>query len=108
MAHTPSFTLLIIEPHASKLEWLRNRLSMASSRTDPVDVFEAAEVREALATVADVAVDVILLDLSTPRDCAAVRELCQAAPNVPIVITTDAAHESLAFEAVRAGAQDYV
>ena len=110
MARPPSFTLLIIGSDVAGLEQLRGRLSAARSLTESVDILDAHDIREALAIIADTIVDVVLLDGPGGDDeaNAAIRQLRRVAPHVPIVIATDAPHESLAFQAVQAGAQDYV
>jgi phosphoserine phosphatase RsbU/P len=110
MARPASFTLLIIDSLAAEVERLRHQLSGFGSPAEPVTILEASDTHEALEMVADVAVDVMLLGLSARDDDYhdAIRRLCHAAPQVPIVIATDAAHESMAFQAVQAGAQDYV
>ena len=106
-----SFTLLIIDSCAAELERLRDRLAAGSGgATESVAILEACDAGEALAITAGHAVDATLLDLATcgPDPRTVVRRLRDAAPHVPIVIATDTEHEPLAFEAMQAGAQDYV
>jgi signal transduction histidine kinase/DNA-binding NarL/FixJ family response regulator len=107
MARSTSFTLLVIESSADELARLRHRLDQDSA-ADSATTLDATGIAEALDVLAKAPVDVMLLDLAPNVEENAVRRLRQAAPDVPIVIATDAAHESLAFESVQAGAQDYV
>jgi len=103
-----SFTLLIISRHA-ELDRLEHRLRGAGSPKEPVAVLRAVRARDAVEIISNAAVDAILLSPSAlGADFSAIRTLRRAAPHVPIVVATDAAHESLAFQAVQAGAQDYV
>ena len=105
-------TILIIGSRDLEREHLRHRLSEYGSSTASVDFLEESDVEGARSILGEVAVDVILIDLVGHRtnnsSDAAIRALRRAAPHVPIVITTDAANESIAFQAVQAGAQDYV
>ena len=108
MARSTSFVLLVVDSSPDKLARLRNRLDQERASADSVTTFDAMNIAEALEVMAETPVDVVLLDLTPLAGDNAVKRLRQAAPHVPIVIATDAAHESLAFEAVQAGAQDYV
>src|SRR5262245_5605229 len=55
-------------------------------------------------------IDVVVSGLALPdsRDLTTLTSLRSAAPDVPVVVLTDAADESLALLAVRTGAQDYL
>lgn len=110
MSPPASLTMLIIGSRVSARERLRCRLSEPGFSTASVDFLEEGDLARALSIAGDVAVDVILLDLGESDECNhdTVRALRRAAPHVPIVVTTDAAHEPMAFQAVQAGAQDYV
>jgi hypothetical protein len=54
--------------------------------------------------------DVILLDISLPdhEGLPTFRQLHAKVPSVPIIVLTDGRHETLALQAVRDGAQDYL
>ncbi len=77
---------------------------------------EAPEVRtaesltDALAVAETAPLDVILLDtsLSDGQGADAVRRMRAAVPHVPIVILGGTEEESIAAEAMQAGAQDYL
>lgn len=104
------FRVLIIATQPTELEWLRGRLRDAGAPSESVEIFESRDVREAFGALSGVEVDVVLVQLSARSEAAleTVRELRRKAPDVPIVIVTDLAHEPVAFHAVQAGAQDYV
>ena len=74
--------------------------------------FEIVTVRtfdEALTRLATAPFDVFLLDLAVPgcRGIPSLRRLILAATSAPVVIVSSAYDEAQAFEAVRAGAEDY-
>jgi len=70
----------------------------------------AQRVDEALDLLAAEPFDVVLLDLSLPdaRGLETVHRICEAAPQVPIVVLTGLDDENLAVRAVQVGAQDYL
>ena len=108
MLRPTSFTLLIIEAPGGR-DGLRQRLGEVRSQAEAVAILDASDIREGIGILSEMPVDVVLLELvGAPDELSTIRGLRKAALRVPIVISTDAAHESLAFEAVQAGAQDYV
>lgn len=74
------------------------------------ELHTAARLSDALAIAQSTALDVILLDMSLPdaQGVDAVRRMRAAVPHVPIVILSGMEDESVATEAVQAGAQDYL
>ncbi|HET9096343.1 MAG TPA: hybrid sensor histidine kinase/response regulator [Candidatus Baltobacteraceae bacterium] len=74
------------------------------------EVHTATRLSDALAIAQTVALDVILLDMSLPdaQGVDAVRRMRASVPHVPIVILSGMEDESIATEAVQAGAQDYL
>lgn len=74
------------------------------------EVHTATRLSDALAIAQTTALDVILLDMSLPdaQGLDAVRRMRAAVPLVPIVILSGMEDESVATEAVQAGAQDYL
>jgi two-component system, cell cycle response regulator len=70
----------------------------------------AARLSEAMDRLADRGIDVVLLDLSLP-DAGGIDTFTKAHeefPDVPMVVLTGLDDESLAMEAVKQGAQDYL
>ncbi len=74
------------------------------------EVHTAARLSDALAIAQTAGLDVILLDMSLPdvQGVDAVRRMRTAAPHVPIVVLSGLEDESVATQAVQAGAQDYL
>ncbi|HEY9180332.1 MAG TPA: response regulator, partial [Candidatus Baltobacteraceae bacterium] len=74
------------------------------------EVHSASRLSDAVAIAQKTPLDVILLDMSLPdaQGVDAVRRMRAAVPHVPIVILSGLEDESLATEAVQAGAQDYL
>lgn len=74
------------------------------------EVHTATRLFDALAIAQSADLDVILLDMSLPdaQGVEAVHRMRAAAPHVPIVILSGLEDESIATEAVQAGAQDYL
>lgn len=74
------------------------------------DISLIGRVDEALRCLESASFDVVLLDLSLPdaQGLDAVRRLCDAVPDSPIVVLTGLDDESLAIRAVQAGAEDYL
>ncbi len=70
----------------------------------------ASSVFEASVAVNDRRPDIVLLDLALPdaSGLVTVAKLRDAAPHVPIVVITGTDDETVALEAVRGGAQDYL
>lgn len=74
------------------------------------EVHTATRLSDALAIAQTTPLDVILLDMSLPdaQGLDAVRRMRTAIPHVPIVILSGLEDESVATEAMQAGAQDYL
>lgn len=89
------------------------RLLQIALETDQRSRYEADSVRsvgDALRLLAAYRYDILLLDLTLPDSTGldSFRRLHDAAPDVPVVILTQNEDDSLAAEAVAAGAQDYL
>lgn len=74
------------------------------------EVHTATRLSDALAIAESTPLDAILLDMSLPdaHGVEAVRRMRTAVPHVPIVILSGLEDESVATQAVQAGAQDYL
>jgi signal transduction histidine kinase/CheY-like chemotaxis protein len=110
MMYHPPLVVLVVDSDPDGLERSRRTLGGDRSSHASTRVLEATTLPDALATIDREPVDVVLLDprMGDPTGLSAVRQLRQAAADLPIVIAVNAANEALAFQAVQAGAQDYV
>lgn len=102
------FRLLLVEDDPDDARILQEWLDLeAPGEWEPEWVRTIAEAREA---VEGRSPDVVLLDLSLPdsQGLETLTALLACAPGVPIVILTGNRDDSLALEAVRRGAQDFV
>jgi diguanylate cyclase (GGDEF)-like protein/PAS domain S-box-containing protein len=101
-------TVLVVEDNPGDA-----RLVLFYLREDyqnPFHVLQADRLSQALAILADNAVDVILLDLSLPDSFGldTLARLRAAVPLIPVVVLTGTKDEGLALDALRQGAQDYM
>ncbi|MGZ8474934.1 MAG: putative bifunctional diguanylate cyclase/phosphodiesterase [Candidatus Limnocylindria bacterium] len=100
-------SLLVIEDNPGDARLLHEMLNQhPADRT----LTHVGTMLEAEAHLAAHAVDVILLDLGLPdaQGLDAVRRARLAAPRVPLVVLTGMDDESLAAQALKEGAQDYL
>ena len=107
-AHGGTVRILLVEDNPGDARLLRYTLQEAESLR--FDLVHASRLSEALEQVAGAAFDVVLLDLSLPdgHGMETVTRMLGAAPSVPIIVLTGLADETVAVQAVQAGAQDYL
>jgi two-component sensor histidine kinase len=76
----------------------------------PMEWTQAARLDEALQRLRERPFDLVLLDLSLPdaHGFDTFARVCEAAPDVPVVVLTGLDDEDLALRTVHAGAQDYL
>ncbi len=105
--------ILLIEDNPGDARLVREMLAEANAAQASPDTFELKHVTHlahAEALLAHTTFAAILLDLSLP-DCAGLetlRQVCRAAPDMPVIVTSGQGDEALAVDAVQAGAQDYL
>lgn len=99
-------SVLLVEDDASYAELVREYLDEVSS----CRVTHAPRLEDALAHLLESSYEVIVSDLTLPdaRGLEAVLRLQTAATETPLVVMSGCESETLAVEAVRAGAQDYL
>jgi sigma-B regulation protein RsbU (phosphoserine phosphatase) len=100
--------ILLVEDNPGDARLLRETLRDAESLR--FELVHAARMAEALERLGEEAPDVVLLDLSLPdaHGLETVATMLQAAPAVPIIVLTGLSDETVAVQAVQAGAQDYL
>jgi DNA-binding NarL/FixJ family response regulator len=100
--------ILLIEDNPADARLLRKML--AEARRFPFDLQQADRLSAGLERLAGDDIDIVLLDLSLP-DSEGLDTFTQTlaqAPHTPIVVLSGLDDAKIAFEAVRAGAQDYL
>jgi two-component system, NarL family, response regulator LiaR len=99
--------VLIADDHAVVRQGLRTFLDL---QDDMEVVGEAGDGEEALALAADLAPDVVLIDLVMPRvdGIEAIRRLREHAPSARAIVLSSFVDDDKLFPAVRAGAAGYL
>jgi len=104
----PLIQILLIEDNRAEARLLQERLKQASSME--VEVTHVSRLSEALKELEEQGFKVVLLDLSLPdaQGLESLSPLIKKAPDVPIIVLTNNTDSTLAVDAVRQGAQDYL
>ncbi len=99
--------VLIVEDSATDAQIAGKYLCIGANGSE---VHTATRLADALAIARKKTLDVILLDMTLPDadGVDAVRRMREALPEVPIVVLSGIEDESVATQAVKAGAQDYL
>jgi Flp pilus assembly CpaE family ATPase len=102
-----SFAILMIEDHAGDAERIREMLGQESA---PFALEHAGSLTEGLDRLARGGIDLVLLDLCLTDSVGleTFRTLRALSPAVPVVVLSGLENESVALQAVQAGAQDYL
>lgn len=105
---TNPIRVLLVEDNATDALLVRDELAHAPGVVCIVTHIQ--RLAEATARVAEQTFDIVLLDLTLPDSdgLATYSELQAAAPGLPIVVLSHRADESIAVQAVRTGAEDYL
>jgi signal transduction histidine kinase len=104
----PPVRILLVEDSPGDARLIRETLREAESLR--FELTHAERLGDALSAVGAGETDVVLLDLSLPdaHGLDTVGRMLQAAPSLPILVLTGLADETVAVQAVQAGAQDYL
>jgi PAS domain S-box-containing protein len=100
--------ILLVEDNPADARLVRELLRGSDPR--PVEIHHVDRLAEAVARLRGEPTDLVLLDLSLPDSVGlgTLAAVLQVAPGAPVVVLTGLRDESLAEEAVRAGAQEYL
>ncbi|NTU78101.1 MAG: PAS domain S-box protein [Chloroflexales bacterium] len=100
--------LLVVDQHSADVGHLQSTLQVDPLL--PMVIAHAGTLAQGRELLARVACDVVLLDPGLPdsQGLASIEHLRQAAPQLPIVVWSEASAEEEAIAALRAGAQDYL
>jgi PAS domain S-box-containing protein len=104
----PSTRVLLVEHDPRYARVLR--LDLAAYTTSRIELIHCTALAEALQRLQTPGIDALLLDLELPGESGleAFARLQAGAPAMPVIVLTDFDNETLALQAVRAGAQDYL
>jgi diguanylate cyclase (GGDEF)-like protein len=100
--------ILLVEDDSDQAAFTEAMLQTAWATSVRVD--HTTSVRGAIDRLSDRSYDVALLDLGLPdaQELEALNSLVGAAPDLPLVILSGTENETLALQAVKSGAQDYL
>jgi diguanylate cyclase (GGDEF)-like protein len=100
--------VMLVEDNAADVSLVRALLDEVESAD--LELVEAGLVSEAEHLLQSEPFDAVLLDLTLPDSCGleSLSRVQRIAPHVPVVVLSGLTDESLALEAVRNGAQDYL
>ncbi len=100
--------LLLIEQDSGFARYVGEMLGQA--RDFSAEVVAAQSLEKGLAEISKNQVDVLVMDLAVPDGAGLgnVSLVRAQAPELPIILTGESADETIALEAVRAGANDYI
>ena len=103
-----SLRILLVEDDSDQAAFTMAMLQAAWAAGVRLD--HTTSVRGAIDRLSDRSYDVALLDLGLPdaQELEALSSLVGAAPHLPLVILTGTENDSLALQAVKNGAQDYL
>jgi signal transduction histidine kinase len=102
--------VLLVEDNQGDAGLVRFALRAESTGEYSFSAAHVLRLDDALESLKEKPFDLVLLDLSLPdaQGLETLARIRQAAPDLPIVIITGVNDESVAVEAVRGGAQDYL
>src|ERR1700676_4899667 len=100
--------VLLVEDNAGDVRLLREMFSKEKAGT--FELTHLLRMSEAVVHLARGGVDIILLDMGLPdgHGLDTVRRAHTAAPGIPLIVLTSLDDETLAAEAMKEGAQDYL
>jgi diguanylate cyclase (GGDEF)-like protein len=103
-----SLRILLVEDDSDQAAFTQTMLQAVWATCVRLD--HTTSVRGAIDRLSDYSYDVALLDLGLPdaQELEALNSLVGAAPDLPLVILTGTENETLALQAVKSGAQDYL
>ncbi|MBI5686542.1 MAG: response regulator [Verrucomicrobia bacterium] len=105
---TKAYNILLVEDNAVDARVITEALNKAGEGAFAIQ--RAERLSEALEKLRTQAIDLVLLDFMLPdsEGMATFTAVRKEAPNVPVVALTGVSDESIAIEAVRQGAQDFL
>jgi signal transduction histidine kinase len=108
MKSQAALQVLLVEDNSGDARLLREMFG--KEKTGSFELTHVLHLGEALSLLAKGGIDIVLLDMGLPdgHGLDTVRRARAAAPGVPLIVLTGLDDESLAAEAMKEGAQDYL
>ncbi|MDR3578535.1 MAG: EAL domain-containing protein [Oryzomonas sp.] len=108
MPHVEIIRVLLVEDNPADIRRLREYFSKVADVL--FLIHDAVSIESAIQLVTDKFFDVILLDLTLPDSFGieTLRRMHNHAPDIPIIVLTGIADDTMALAAMRHGAQDYL
>jgi len=105
-----AYKVLLIEGDANEASLVKRYLGEGAPSTDRFELTESVRVSSACHALAREDFDVIILDLQVPQNVGleGFHRIRAQRPEIAIVLLTDLNDESLAIQALKQGAQDYL
>ena len=105
-----AFRVLLIEGDSNETSLVKRYLADGAALPDRFEVTESVRVSSACHALAREDFDVIILDLQVPQNVGleGFHRIRAQRPEIALVLLTDLNDESLAIQALRQGAQDYL
>ena len=106
--NTPALSVLIVEDNPGDLFLLQETLRLTKLPFE--NIYKATSAAEAITSLRECEVDVVLLDLSLPDSSGfnSYSEVHKHCADIPIIVLTGLADTELALETMAKGAQDYL
>jgi two-component system phosphate regulon sensor histidine kinase PhoR len=104
------FKVLLIEGDTNETSLVKRYLGEGAAAPDRFDVTESVRVSSACHALAREDFDAIILDLQVPQNVGleGFNRIRAQRPELPVILLTDLKDESLAIQALKRGAQDYL
>jgi signal transduction histidine kinase len=102
--------VLLIESDTNETSLVKRYLAEGTASPDRFDVTESVRVSSACHALAREDFDAIILDLQVPQNVGleGFNRIRAQRPELPVILLTDLKDESLAIQALKHGAQDYL
>lgn len=103
-----TLNILLVEDNPGDVELIKEMMEQPHIRNSTI--IEARNLEQAISKLQEDTFDIILLDLGLPDSAGlmTLTDILQYAKKIPVVVLTGLDDESLAVDAIRKGAEDYL
>ncbi len=105
-----TYRALLVEDSTFDAKLIEEMVAHAQTASFQIEIESARDLANALRRLETGGIDVVVLDLTLPDSfgITTFTELQNAAPEIPVVVVSGIGQESIAMEALKLGAQDYI